>query len=187
MTDVLADTSARQGRKFLIGASVRTVLTVALVVVIYYVVPLDHGTDAATVLELALAILGLVVIVGLQIRQITRSDHPNVRAVEALAFSVPLYVVVFAVAYFLMAHAQPTAFAGAVTRTDSLYFSTTVFTTVGFGDIAAKSQAARVLVTVQMWLDLVILGLVARVVVNAVKLGQQRHSQPAATDSRRAP
>jgi voltage-gated potassium channel len=122
MTDVLADTSARQRRRFVIGASVRAFLTVALVVVIYYVVPLDHGTNAATVLELALAILGLCVIVGLQLRQIIRSDHPNVRAVEALAFTVPLYVIVFAVAYFLMAHAVPTAFNGAMTRTDSCTF-----------------------------------------------------------------
>ena len=85
----------------------------------------------------------------------------------------------FSVVYFLMAHAQPTSFGGSMTRTDSLYFSTTVFTTVGFGDITAKSQAARVIVTLQMWLDLVILGLVARLVVNAVKLGQHRHSQAA--------
>jgi voltage-gated potassium channel len=187
MTDLLAHTSARQRRRFVFVAFVRTVLTVALVVLIYYVVPLDHGTGTATVLELTLAVLGLFVIVAVQVRQIIRSDHPNARAVEALAFSVPLYVVVFAVAYFLMAHTVPTAFDGAMTRTDSLYFSTTVFTTVGFGDITAKSQPARVLVTLQMWLDLVILGLVARVVVNAVKLGQQRQSQRSTTGSGDAP
>ena len=55
-----------------------------------------------------------------------------------------------------------------------MYFSTTIFSTVGFGDITAKSQAARVVVTLQMFLDLVILGLVARLVVNAVSLGKQR-------------
>ena len=55
-----------------------------------------------------------------------------------------------------------------------MYFSTTIFTTVGFGDITAKSQAARVVVTLQMFLDLVILGLVARLVVNAVRIGKQR-------------
>ena len=61
-----------------------------------------------------------------------------------------------------------------MTRTDAMYFSTTIFTTVGFGDITAKSQAARVVVTLQMFLDLVILGLVARLVVNAVSIGKQR-------------
>lgn len=40
-----------------------------------------------------------------------------------------------------------------------MYFSASVPTTVGFGDIAAKSQAARVLVTFQMVLDLVVVDL----------------------------
>ena len=31
-----------------------------------------------------------------------------------------------------------------LTRTDTLYFAVTFFSTVGFGDIAAKSEAARV-------------------------------------------
>ena len=57
-----------------------------------------------------------------------------------------------------------------------MYFSTTVFTTVGFGDITAKTEAARLVVTIQMWLDLVFLGLVVRLVVNAVKFSQQRRA-----------
>ncbi len=57
-----------------------------------------------------------------------------------------------------------------------MYFSSTVFTTVGFGDITAKSEAARLVVTVQMWLDLVFLGLVLRVVTQAIKYSQQRRS-----------
>ncbi len=57
-----------------------------------------------------------------------------------------------------------------------MYFSSTVFTTVGFGDITAKTEAARLVVTVQMWLDLVFLGLVVRLVVNAVKFNQQRRA-----------
>jgi voltage-gated potassium channel len=63
-----------------------------------------------------------------------------------------------------------------LTRIDSMYFSATVFTTVGFGDITAKGQGARVLVTIQMMLDLVVVGLVIRLVVNAVKVGRQRQS-----------
>lgn len=57
-----------------------------------------------------------------------------------------------------------------------MYLSATVFTTVGFGDITAKTEAARVVVTIQMMLDLVIIGLVVRLVVNAIKVGQRRHS-----------
>lgn len=107
---------------------------------------------------------------------ITRSDHPTFRAVEALALIIPLYVLLFATVYYLMNHANPASFGEPVSRVDAMYFSATVFTTVGFGDITAKTQAARVLVTVQMMLDLVIIGLVVRLVINAIKIGQRHHN-----------
>ena len=75
-----------------------------------------------------------------------------------------------------MARGNHTTFGGPLSRTDAMYFSSTIFTTVGFGDITAKSEAARVVVTLQMWLDLVFLGLVVRLVVNAVKFSQQRRA-----------
>jgi len=75
-----------------------------------------------------------------------------------------------------MARANQPSFGAPLTRTDAMYFSSTVFTTVGFGDITAKSEAARLVVTVQMWLNLVFLGLVVRLVVNAVKFNQQRRA-----------
>jgi hypothetical protein len=50
-----------------------------------------------------------------------------------------------------------------------MYFTVTVFTTVGFGDITATSQLARALVTVQMLLDLIVIGLVIRVFFGAVQ------------------
>ena len=80
----------------------------------------------------------------------------------------------FATIYFLMAHAQPATFGVPLSRSDAMYFSATVFTSVGFGDIAAKSQAARIIVTFQMMLDLVIIGIVVRAVVSAIKIGRQR-------------
>ena len=45
-----------------------------------------------------------------------------------------------------------------LTRTDALYFTVTTFTTVGFGDIIPASQGARLVVTAQMILDLLVLG-----------------------------
>jgi voltage-gated potassium channel len=44
-----------------------------------------------------------------------------------------------------------------------------VFSTVGFGDIVAVDQTARVVVTVQMLLDLLFLGLVVRSFAGAVQ------------------
>ena len=71
--------------------------------------------------------------------------------------------------------ANGATFTQPLTRIDSIYFSATVFATVGFGDITAKGQGTRVLVTIQMMLDLVVVGLVVRLVVNAI-IGTQRQS-----------
>jgi hypothetical protein len=172
----IRDLALRGRRRLATFAIVRTSLTIALVVTIYFLLPLDHGSNAGAVAELTLGVLALVAIIVWQIRRIVGSDHPISRAVEALALSVPLYVLLFATTYFLMARANQTSFAGPLSRTDAMYFSSTIFTTVGFGDITAKSEAARLVVTGQMWLDLLFLGLVVRLVVNAVKFSQQRRA-----------
>ena len=61
---------------------------------------------------------------------------------------------------------------------DALYFSVTTVGTVGYGDIAAKSENARLVVTVQIFLDLVLWGLVIRLFLNAVKRSHQRQNSP---------
>lgn len=68
-----------------------------------------------------------------------------------------------------------------MTRTDALYFTVTVFATVGFGDIAAKTETARLVVTGQMIADLIVIGLGIRVIVGAVSHGQQRRARQADT------
>jgi voltage-gated potassium channel len=168
------DFPVHERRLLVVHAVLRTIATVALVVAIYFLVPMDRAMTAATVTELVLGVLVLFAVVAWQIRRIIRSDHPGIRGVEALAFTLPLFILLFATAYYLMGHAQPTTFAQPLSRIDSMYFSATVFTTVGFGDIAARGEAARVVVTLQMMLDLVVVGLVVRLVVNAIKIGKQR-------------
>ncbi|TVY99112.1 hypothetical protein EAS64_41860 [Trebonia kvetii] len=63
---------------------------------------------------------------------------------------------------------------GWLTHTDGLYFTVTVLSTVGFGDITAKIQAARLVVTGQMIADLVIFALAVKVIVGAVSRGRQQ-------------
>jgi len=65
-----------------------------------------------------------------------------------------------------------------LTRTDALYFTVTVFATVGFGDIAAKSELALVVLVVQMLADLAVLGAGIRVLLGAVHRGRERRSDP---------
>jgi voltage-gated potassium channel Kch len=130
----------------------------------------------ATVAELVLGVLVLFGVIAWQVRQIIRSEHPGVRAVEAFAFTLPVYILLFATTYYLMDHANATTFTQPLSRIDSMYFAVTTFTTVGFGDITAKTQAARVVVTYQMILDIAIVGLVLRLLVSAVKIGRHRQT-----------
>jgi hypothetical protein len=55
-----------------------------------------------------------------------------------------------------------------------------VFSTVGFGDIAPVATAARVTTMVQMLGDLVVVGLVLRVMLGAVREGRERRAADSA-------
>ena len=46
--------------------------------------------------------------------------------------------------------------------------------TVGFGDIHATGQAARVVVTIQIFLDLIFVGLMARIILPSVVMSRAR-------------
>jgi voltage-gated potassium channel len=151
--------------------------TVALVA-IYYLLPLDHTSISVAVGMLVVGLLGLVGLVAFQVRAIIRATFPALRAVGALATSAPLFLLLFAGTYFVIGQVSAANFSEPLTRTDALYFTVTVFATVGFGDITATNQGARVLVTGQMVAGIVIIGLGARIIVDAVKRGQQRQPVP---------
>lgn len=55
----------------------------------------------------------------------------------------------------------------------TLSFALTIFSTAGFGDISAASGTARVVVTAQMILNLLILGSGIRLLTFAVRRGRQ--------------
>jgi voltage-gated potassium channel len=66
-----------------------------------------------------------------------------------------LVVVVFAVGYYVLDLSAPGQMADLHTRTDALYFTLSTLTTIGFGDVHAVGQLARVLVIIQMVFDVV--------------------------------
>jgi Ion channel len=154
----------------------RALGSTAALVAIYYLLPLDRSSISVAIGMLAVGLLALVGLVAFQVRSIMRAAYPALRAVRALATSVPLFLLLFAGTYFVMGSISAGNFSQPMTRTDALYFTVTVFATVGFGDITAVTEAARVLVTGQMIAGIVILGLGARIIVDAVKRGQ--HRQP---------
>jgi hypothetical protein len=75
--------------------------TVALVT-IYYLLPLDHPSTWAAVTILVIGLALLIGLVAFQVRSIVRSRFPALRAIEALATSVPLFLLLFASAYAVL-------------------------------------------------------------------------------------
>jgi voltage-gated potassium channel len=170
-----------------VSAPIRTMVTTGLraagttvaLVAIYYVLPLDHTSTWIAATTLVLGLVALTALLIVQVQSIIRSQFPRLRAVEALATSFPLFLVLYSSTYLVMASVSVNNFGEKLTHTDALYFTVTVFTTTGFGDIAAKSQGTRLLVTGQMFVDLIILGIGAKIILGAVTRGRQ--SQSAAT------
>ena len=163
-------------RRLIIAAVLRGLAVTTALVVLYYLLPLDRPWDADTAVRV---LIGLLVFAGLtvwQVKAIAGSRFPGLRAAEALGFIIPFYLLLFASTYFVMERASAANFTEPLTRTDALYFSVTVFTTVGFGDIAAKSETARVVLIFQMLADLALLGAGAKVLLGAVNRGRQRRS-----------
>jgi voltage-gated potassium channel len=163
-------------RRLIAGAVLRSVLVAAVLVVLYYVLPLDRPWDSDTAVRLLIGLLVVAGVVVWGVRIIGGSRYPGVRAAEALALALPFFLLLFASTYFEMERASAASFTQPLTRTDALYFAVTVFTTVGFGDITAKSETARVVLIVQMLADLAFLGAGVRVLLGAVSRGRERRS-----------
>ena len=166
----------------------RSVLVGVLLFVAYYLLPLNKP-ETFGVLLLVGGIVLIAVVVAWQVRAIAESPFPRLRGVQTLISGIPLLLVVFAAVYYLTGLTQPDSFTQPMDKIDAMYFTVTVFSTVGFGDITAKTDLARTLVTVQMLVNLIVIGLVAKVIFGAVDTGvkkrtaqQHEPSEPPAAD-----
>jgi voltage-gated potassium channel len=148
-----------------------------LLVVAYYLLPLDQSLHAATMLKLAFGLVIFILVVCYEVWAIMRSNRPRLRAIQAISISLPLLLLIFAATYVLLQRNTAGSFTETITRTDSLYFTVTVFATVGFGDIAAVTEVARIVVTIQMIIDLIAIGLIAKVVLGAVQVAVRRQGE----------
>lgn len=179
-------------RRVVLGTVLRAIAAATALVLAYYNLPLQgrfHGSNLA-VLVLGIAAFGAVCWLG--VRRIITSATPRAVAVQVLAIAFPLFLISFASVYLRLSQQEPGSFSAHLTRTDSLYFTVTVFSTVGFGDLVPVSEGARVLVMFQMLGDLAIIGAGVHVLTGAVRLSVERmgatlavgDEQKAGTDGR---
>jgi hypothetical protein len=169
---------ARPSSRTIAWTVLRAAGSVAVLAALYYLLPLDHSSTPAAVAILIIGLVAFIALVAFHVRSIVRSPFPQLRAIEALAVNIPVFLLLFAATYVVLAAISASNFGEHLSHTDGLYFTVTVFSTVGFGDITAKTETARLVVTGQMIADLIILGVAIKIIVGAVKRGRQRQTVP---------
>jgi voltage-gated potassium channel len=163
---------ARVWHALLVSAAYVTGLSAA-----YALLPLDGSVRGKGFGLLAVAIVVILGVMVLQLRAILRSKSPGVRGVQALITLLTVLLLSFASIYVVLSHSTPGSFNESLNHVSGIYFTVTVFATVGFGDIVPVSNAARMIVTTQMLLNLAVLGIGVRVIVSAAKMTRDRDRQ----------
>lgn len=174
MTPALPPDARRAARTQGFLVLCRVVVAVSVMCAAYFLLPAKRPDDGTGVLWLVLMLGVFAAVVGAQVPAIVRSRYPILRAIESLAVLVPLYLLIFARLYLANSLHDPAGFSRPLDHVAALYFTVTVFATVGFGDIVASSQNMMLLVTTQMILNLAVLGLGIRLLTSAARRGIAR-------------
>jgi len=165
LTDL--DPVARRGALLRCGATI--LLSWVFVIGAFCVLPIGHESGLRAFVRLGLDIALIGAVFAWQIRRISVAELPELRAVEALGIVIVVFLVLFSGIYLAMSHDAPKTFTQTLDHIQALYFTITIFSTVGFGDITPRTDTARVLVSIQMLLDLVIIGAAVRLIFSAAR------------------
>jgi voltage-gated potassium channel len=134
--------------------------------VAYYAFPvqLTGSSPAAVALSLAGTVGALTLVGTIMVRELNSVRHgaPG-RGARVLSMLLVLLVMASSLTFFLLNQASPEEVTGLDTRTDSLYFTLTTMTTVGYGDVHAEGQIARALVCVLLVFNVVVVASLVRI------------------------
>ena len=137
---------------------------VALILLVYFLVPVEDPLHPDNLLRTTVAVVSLGLLAAGMVRLLRAHLEDDERRVEGLVLGIVVVVVFFAFAYYLLARHDPHQVAGLHTRIDALYFTMSTLSTIGFGDVHASGQAARALVIAQVVFDLVFVAAAAGLV-----------------------
>ncbi|MFP5487251.1 MAG: potassium channel family protein [Acidimicrobiia bacterium] len=152
----------------------------------YFAVPARDVDAGQLVVRISLALVALVIslVVAIRyvgrtrvsatsgapgIRYVGRTRYPVLGLVQALAVVIGLAVVSFASTHLLISANDAAAFTEPLDHIGALYFTLTTATTIGYGDIAPRSDLARVVVMLHMVVNVAVVGLGVRALVRATR------------------
>lgn len=165
--------------KAVLWAVTRSLGLVVATLGIYALMPIREETAVAVGVFALVGLIVLGVVFARQVRRISRAANPLGAAIEALGLVFGMFLALFAFAYVSLNAADPAAFTQPVDKVAGVYFSVTVLATVGFGDITPVSDMARLMVTSQMVLDLILIGSAVKVLGASARQAVQRRTEDA--------
>jgi hypothetical protein len=180
-------------RRELLATGLRAGLSTGVLLAAYFLLPIPtrHNVhslvrDIGVMARLGVAAAVFLSVLLFEIRGITKAKHPMLRATVAMAVVIPLFLIFFAWIYLNLSNNDGHTFVGgAMSHMTALYFTVTVFSTVGFGDITPRTDLARLVTTVQMLADLAVIAVVVRLIFGVAgrAIDERADSTAAATGS----
>ncbi len=155
--------------------------TLAMIVVVYFVVPVSANLHRTTIARGAVTVVALGLLALGVVRQLKLHVDDTSRRLDGLIVIIVIVMIVFAFGFYSLQQKDPTQFAGMETRLDSLYFTMASAATVGFGDVHAAGQYARGLVLAQMVFNVVFVGTAVALLSTRVKAVASARAQARTT------
>lgn len=182
----LSQASSAGVREAVIAATLTGLYVVAALAAYFLLPPVDLVVTEIwqAILLAAAALVILVALYLMSLRRIGRAEYPLLRALLIIIVFFVTFVLVVAYIYLSLETRSPGQVPGIATHVDALYFTVTIITTVGFGDITPTGQVARVVATVQMVFTLVFVGALVRSAVNVGRDERNRRQRGQAETSR---
>ena len=166
----LRDLSKAERRHQVKLAMLRVVIGVALLLTLYWITPMKNQQGIHPFLVLLLMLAVFVVLIYFSVRRIMHGDLPQLKAVQVAILTVSFYLFSFAALYLSMSTLDPGYFSEPLSHVGAFYFAVTVASTVGFGDITAQNDMGRLVVTVQMLINIALIGVGVRAILALGKM-----------------
>ena len=151
-------------------SALRTTLGLFFIFWLLSLVP--EESDPRVSIPLVLLLIGAVIyamVLRFQFKRVVNSKRPGLVAAESLILSAGLFIAIFSAIYVILEGDNPGSFSQPIDHFTAAYFTLTVLATVGFGDITAVSDTARLIVMAQMALGLGFLAVIIKVFTGAAQ------------------
>lgn len=158
-------------------------LLVGLAFILWMMSLAPESAEDSAIYPAMLAVGGITVYVlyfRRQLKGVYKSHYPTLRAIEALILTAAMFLAIFSMAYVEISLAHPGSFTEDLDTFTAYYYALTVLATVGFGDIAPNSVAARSVTMVQMSLDIAFIAVLIRIMGGAAKKAIRERAREAA-------